>query len=174
VQVSKGTRRKAISNVLLIGISMIMVVGFFYHGTFYQIGLIPLVIIGGIAVFIVLKIISWANSSLSVKRKGRVGTLLFRADRIPSILYGEISTTVRPLKKGRLEVDMLCTVKATLSGRPAGMILIKDIRRRRLHELSDKEIKDEGVSTTMFRQEFIKNYGGAEDQIVRIIHFISV
>jgi hypothetical protein len=172
--VSKDTKRKAISNILLIGISMIMVIGFFYHGTFYQIGLIPLVIIGGIAVFIVLKIISWANSSLSVKRKGRVGTLLFRADQIPSILYGEISTTVRPLKKGRLKVDMLCTVKATLSGKPAGMVLIKDVRRRRLNELSDKEIKDEGVSSSLFKQEFMKRYGGTEDQIVRVIHFISV
>jgi len=172
--VSKETKRRAISNILLISISMIMVIGFFYHGTFYQIGLVPLVIIGGIAVFVVLKVISWANSSLSVKRKGRVGTLLFKAERLPSILYGEVTTTVRPLKKGRLKVDMLCSVKATLAGRPAGTVLIKDIRRKRLNEISDREIQDDGKTAARFREEFIRKYGGPEDQIVRVIHFISV
>jgi len=172
--VRKEPMRKLISNILLVGISMIMVIGFFYHGTFYQIGLIPLVIIGGVVVFIVIKIISWANSSLSVKRKGRVGTLLFKADRISSVLYGEVKSTVRPLKKGRLRVDMLCSVKATLSGKPAGLVLITDIRRKRLFDLSDTEAKAEGLSSAKFKHEFIKRYGGTEDQIVRIIHFISV
>jgi len=166
--------RKLISNILLVGISMIMVIGFFYHGTFYQIGLIPLVIIGGVVVFIVIKIISWANSSLSIKRKGRVGTLLFKSDRISSILYGEVTTTIRPLKKGRLKVDMLCSVKATLSGKPAGTVLIKDIRRKRLIELTDKEMKGEGMTAERFKEEFMKRYGGTEEQIVRVIHFISV
>jgi hypothetical protein len=170
----KDSMRKLIANILLIGVSMIMVIGFFYHGTFYQIGLIPLVIIGGIIVFIVIKLVSWANSSMSIKRKGRVGTLLFKADRISSILYGEVTTTVRPLKKGRLRVDMLCSIKATLSGKPAGMVLIKDIRRKRLNDLTDKEIKGEGLDPTRFKHEFINRYGGTEDQIVRIIHFTSV
>ena len=153
---------------------MIMVVGFFYHGTFYQIGLIPLVIIGGICVFVVLKIISWANSSLGVKRKGRVGTLLFKADKLPSITYGEVTTTIRPLKKGRLKVDMLCTIKATLSGRAAMTVLIKDIQRRRLNELSDRDLREEKMSADKFKEEFLKVYGGASDQIVRVIHFIAV
>jgi hypothetical protein len=172
--VRKEPMRKLISNILLIGISMILVIGFFYHGTFYQFGLIPLVIIGGVVVFIVIKIVSWANSSLSIKRKGRVGTLLFKADRIPSILYGEIKSTIRPLKKGRLRVDMLCSVKATLSGKPAGVVLITDIRRKRLHDLTDKDTKGEGVTSSMFKQEFKKKYGGTEDQIVRVINFMAV
>jgi hypothetical protein len=171
---TKTTTRKLISNILLVGISMIMVVGFFYHGTFYQIGLIPLVIIGGIAVFVVLKIISWANSSLTVKRKGRVGTLLFKADRLPSITYGEVTTTIRPLKKGRLRVDMLCTVKATLSGRAAMTVLIQDIRRKRLNELTERDLREEQTSPEGFVKEFIKAYGGAPDQMVRVIHFVAV
>lgn len=171
---TKATTRKIISNILLIGISMIMVVGFFYHGNFYRVGLGPLIIIGGIAVFIVLKIISWANSSLSVKRKGRVGTLLFKAEKLPSITYGEVTTTIRPLKKGRLRVDMLCTIKATLSGRAAMTVLIRDIRRKRLNELTDRDVRDEGESAERFRAEFLKVYGGSPDQIVRVIHFVAV
>ena len=171
---NKATTRKIISNILLIGISMIMVVGFFYHGTFYQVGLIPLVIIGGCVVFVVLKIISWANSSLSVKRKGRVGTLLFRADKIPSIIYGEVTTTIRPLKKGRLKVDMLCSIKANLSGRAALTVLIKDIKRKRLSELSDRDLREEGMKADRFREEFLKVYGGAPDQIVRMIQFVAI
>jgi hypothetical protein len=171
---NKAVTRKLISNILLVGISMIMVVGFFYHGTFYQIGLIPLVLIGGVGVFVVLKIISWANSSLGIKRKGRVGTLLFKADRIPSITYGEVTTTIRPLKKGRLKVDMLCSIKATLSGKAALTVLIKDIRRKRLSELSDLDLRKEGMSAEKFKEEFLKVYGGAPDQIVRVIHFIAI
>jgi len=174
VGVRRETARTIVSNILLVGISMIMVVGFFYHGTFYQIGLIPLVIIGGIAVFIVLKIITWANSQLGVRRKGHVGNLLFKADRISSVLYGEVTTTIRPLKKGRLRVDMLCNVKATLSGRPAGTVLITDIRRKKLDELDEKDTRQEGMSADRFRQEFMKMYGGPEGQIVRVIHFRGI
>lgn len=170
----KETAKKIVSNILLIGISMIMVVGFFYHGTFYQIGLIPLVIIGGVIVFVVLKVITWANSQLGVRRKGHVGNLLFKADRIPSVLYGEVTTTVRPLKKGRLRVDMLCNIKATLSGRPAGVVLITDIRRKRLDELGDRDMREEGMPADRFRKEFVKRFGGPVDQIVRVIHFRGI
>jgi hypothetical protein len=109
-----------------------------------------------------------------VRRKGHVGNLLFKADRIPSVLYGEVTTTVRPLKKGRLRVDMLCNIKATLSGRPAGVVLITDIRRKRLDELGDRDMREEGMPADRFRKEFVKRFGGPVDQIVRVIHFRGI
>jgi uncharacterized protein YqfB (UPF0267 family) len=174
----KRSKREAVrgivSNILLLAISMVMVLGFFYHGEFYQIGLERLVVIGSIVVFVVLKVISWANSEFRTRGKGRVGNLIFRADVIPAVLYGEVTSTIRPLKKSRLRVGNLVNVRAKVSGRTAGTVEVTDIRRRRLEDLSDKDTSDEGVGAREFREGWLKRYGGAGDQIVRVIRFRPV
>ena len=163
--------KKVVSNVLLLAISMVMVLGFFYHGEFYQIGLQALVVIGSVVVFVVLKVISWANSEFRTKRQGRVGNLIFKASVIPSVLYGEVKSTIRPLKKSRLRVGNVCNVRAKVSGKGAGQVLVTDIRRKRLKDITRKDAGEEDKDVDGFRQDWLKRYGGEEEQLVRIIDF---
>lgn len=170
----RETVRAIVSNLILFVIGVVMVLGFFYHGEFYQIGLVPLLVIGGGVVFVVLKGISWANSELGLRKKGRTGNLMFRAERVPQVLYGEVTSTVRPLKKSRLRVGMVCSVRASVSGRSAGYVLITDIDRKRLSELDDRDTGPEGRDVPGFKVWFKEKYGGDDDQIVRIIEFRSL
>jgi hypothetical protein len=169
--------RLVVSNILLLVISMVMVLGFFYHGEFYQIGLGPLVFIGSVVVFVVLKVVSWANSELRVRSRGRTGNLLFKPAMISSILYGEVTTTIRPLKKSRLKVGNLCNVRRKVAGQRLATVLITDIRRKRLNDLTVRDLKKAGEEKgiiTEYRKDWEKKFGGGEDQIVRIIHFKPV
>jgi hypothetical protein len=167
----KETLKKVVSNMLLLAISMVMVLGFFYHGEFYQVGLGALVVIGSAVVFVVLKVISWANSEFRTKRKGRVSNLIFKARVIPSVLYGEVRSTVRPMKRSRLRVGNVCNVRAKVSGKSAGQVIVTDVRRKRLRDITVRDLSDEDKDADGFRMDWTKRYGGEEDQVVRVIDF---
>jgi hypothetical protein len=164
-------KRRVIPNLILFLVSTTMVAGFFFHGEFYQFGFAPLLLVGGVVVFVVLKIISMANSEKTINKNKPTKTLLFPKDVVNSVMFGEIKTTIRPFKISRLRVGTVCNVRTTITGRSLGTILITDVRRKRLEELGDKDTRPEGDRADEFRKKWLEKHGGKSDQIIRIIEF---
>ena len=160
-------------NAVLILISMVMVIGFWGHGAFYQLGEIPLVVIGGVAVFAVLKSISWANRSTAMGKRAS-GTLLFPPDDIKLVQYGSKSITVRPLRKTRMRAGTVYEAKLTVTTEKSfARLLVTDVYRKRLGELTEDEVSREGLrSLAEFRKKWEAAYSKWDpNEIVRVIEF---
>jgi hypothetical protein len=154
---------------------MIMVIGFYWHGEFYKIGALPLVLVGGLVTFVVLKSISWANKELHYRNVKSSGSLLFKAKEIEEILYTDESRIVRPLRVGRMKTNAIYEAKTHVVGKSHGRLLITDIRRKRFVDLTPKDLALNLKKFDKIKSNLQKRYKlDSNDEIVRVITFKPV
>jgi hypothetical protein len=169
----KGLGEPWVKNGVLFLVSMVLVVGFWGHSAFYDLGLVPLIFIGGGITFGFLKLITWANDSGMVGARSR-GSLLFRPDDVRLVQYGSKTISIRPLRKTRMRAGMVYDAKLSIvADRPFARLLVTDIYRRRLGELTDEEaVRDGAGSIGEFRKRWEAQAGGWDpSEIVRVIEF---
>jgi len=165
-----------VKNGALLLISMALVVGFWGHSAFYDLGLIPLIFIGGGVTFALLKAITWANDSHLVGGRSR-GSLLFRPEDVRLVLYGSKTSTIRPLRKTRMRAGMVYDAKINIvSDRPFARLLVTDIYRKRLGQLTEEDAAADGArSLEEFRKGWEARAGGWDpSEIVRVIEFCPI
>jgi len=169
----KGLGSSWVRNGVLLLVSMLLVVGFWGHSAFYDLGLVPLIFIGGGVTFAFLKLITWANDSGMVGGRP-CGSLLFRPDEVRLVQYGSKSISIRPLRKTRMRAGTVYDAKLSIvADRPFARLLVTDIYRRRLGELTDEEaVRDGAGSLEEFRKRWEASTGGWDaSEIVRVIEF---
>lgn len=169
----KSAGSAILRNGVLFFISMALVVGFWGHSAFYDIGFVPLMFIGGGVTFLVLKLIRWANDTGMMGTRSS-GTLVFRPDEVRLIQYGSKSLLVRPLRKSQMRAGMVYDAKLNVvSDRSFARLLVVDIYRKRLGELTEEEAMRDGAGSL---SEWKKKWEGASggwdpSDIVRVIEF---
>jgi hypothetical protein len=169
----KGIGSSWVKNGVLLLLSMVLVVGFWGHSAFYDIGLVPLIFIGGGVTFAFLKLITWANDTGMMGVRSR-GALLFRPDEVRLVQYGSKSISIRPLRKTRMRAGTVYDAKlSVVSDRPFARLLVVDVYRRRLGELTEEEAGRDGAgSLSEWRQRWEAAAGGWDpSEIVRVIEF---
>jgi hypothetical protein len=169
----KGLGSPIVRNAALFGVSMLMVIGFWGHGNFYSLGFLPLVFLGGAATFITLKVIMWANGSMGWGRRSS-GTLLFSPEDVKLVQYGAKTTLVRPLRRTRMTAGSIYEAKlSVVSDRPFARLLVTDVYRRRLGEITEAEATRDGArSLEEFQARWSTAYGRWDPaQIARVIEF---
>jgi len=169
----KAVRSPAIRNAALFLVSMLLVIGFWGHGNFYSLGFVPLVFLGGALTFVTLKVILWANGSMGWGRRS-AGTLLFSPDDVKLVRYGSKTTTVRPLRRTRMTAGSVYAAKlSVVSDRSFARLLVTDVYRRRLGDLTPEEAaRDGAASLDDFRKKWEVAYGRWDPaRIARVIEF---
>jgi len=168
-----GLGSRVVRNAALFGVSMLLVVGFWGHANFYSLGFLPLLFVGGALTFVTLKTIMWANGSMGWGRRS-AGTLLFSPDEVRLVQYGSKTTLVRPLRRTRMTAGSIYEAKlSVVSDRSFARLLVTDVYRRRLGELTEEEAARDGArSLEEFRARWAASYGRWDpSQIARVIEF---
>jgi len=169
----KGLDAPMLKNGVLFLISMMLVVGFWGHSAFYDVGLVPLMFIGGGVTFAFLKIITWANGK-GIWGARSAGALIFRPDEVRLVQYGSKTLLVRPLRKTRMRAGMVYEAKlSVVSDRSFARLLVTDVYRMRLEELTEEEAARDGASSLReWMQRWEAASGGWDPtEIVRVIEF---
>jgi|GEM_PF-1200293 len=169
----KGLGSPLVRNAALFVVSMLLVVGFWGHANFYSLGFMPLVFVGGAVTFVTLKLIMWANGSLGWGRRS-AGTLLFPPGDVKLVQYCAKTVTVRPLRRTRMRAGSVYDAKlSVVSDRAFARLLVTDVYRRRLGQLTDEEAARDGAgSLDEFRRRWAAAYGRWDpSEIVRVIEF---
>jgi len=169
----KGLGSPLLKNGVLFLISMVLVVGFWGHSAFYDLGLVPLMFIGGGITFVVLKVITWANDTGAMGMRSR-GTLVFPPDEVRLVQYGSKVILIRPLRKTRMRAGSVYEAKlSVVSDRSFARLLITDVYRRRLGDISEEEaVRDGAASLQEFRGAWEAAHSGWNpSEIVRVIEF---
>ncbi len=169
----KGLQSPLLRNAVLLLVSMLLVIGFWGHAEFYKLGQIPLVLIGGLVTFVFLRIIVWAGDNTSLGRRS-AGALLFRPEEVKLILYGSKTIALRPLRRTRMRAGSVYDARLRVaSDRAFAQLLILDVYRRRLGELTEEDALAEGSgSLKELRRRWEESYHRWNPyEIVRVIEF---
>jgi hypothetical protein len=135
-----------IRSAVLFLISVLLVLGFWFHSEFYQLGLTSLALVGGFVTFLV---IGAARLAISGELpKGRpVGDLTFSLEEGDRILRGVAATVVRPAEAARLPgVGQVVRAKYD-TGPEFARLLVMDARRSYLSDLTEQDARDAGFRT---------------------------
>ena len=160
-------------NLFLFAIAIVLVTGFYYHGEFYKLGWIGLLIIGSITTFITLKAILYLNYNRILKKEFD-GFLIFKPEEIDSIKHGQIKQIIRPERDSNIKPGDLYKAKINvMSDQHFSELLIKSVLSKKLKELNEKDIFLTGVkSKSEFKNRWIEKYGGwKQDLEVKMIRF---
>src|SRR3990172_3670829 len=107
-------RQRILRDLALLLVSMVMVMGFWIHREFYQVGLGPLVIIGGVVTFVVIKVLFWSSGAVALRYRPFTGTLLFEREEVDEILARRQTATIRPLRRSHLVPGSQVGARSTL------------------------------------------------------------
>ncbi|MGQ9582128.1 MAG: ASCH domain-containing protein [Thermoplasmatota archaeon] len=169
----KGLHSPLLRNAVLLAVSMLLVIGFWGHAEFYKLGQIPLVLVGGLVTFFFLKVIVWAGDNTALGRRS-AGTILFRPEEVKLIQYGSKRIAIRPLRKTRMRAGSVYDARLRVtSDRAFAQLLILDVYRRRLGELTEEDALAEGSgSLEELRRRWETTYHRWNPfELVRVIEF---
>jgi len=136
-----------IRSAVLFLISVMLVLGFWFHSEFYQLGLTNLAIVGG---FITFLVIGAARLAISGELpKGRpVGDLTFSLEEGDRILRGVAATVVRPAEGAPLPgVGQVVRAKYD-TGPEFARLVVTDALRQHLSDLTEQDARDAGFRST--------------------------
>ena len=169
----RTTRARVLDNLALLLVSMTMVVGFWVHGEFYQFGLGPLVLVGGLVTFTVLKVILWSGSTMRLQRYRTQGTLLFHPDEVAAVLEGRQRAVARPLRRSHLVAGSLVAARSALdSPEPFATLRILETDRVPLSALPAAVARECGAGEPPDLQRWLgQAYGIGHGDIVRVLRF---
>jgi len=145
------------SNLAIVLIGAILVLGFYYHQYFYDFGLPLLLLVGALLVFLIIRVTQWLGGE-RFDASGE-GFILFTSDEVEAVLSGVKRQTIR-LKRddNRYRVGSFYDAKVGVtSERKFAIIRISGVVEKTLDELTDEDIRREGFSC---RSEYKKRWKG--------------
>ena len=146
---------KIFQNLFLFIIAILLVTGFYYHAEFYKLGWFGLLIIGSIVTFVILKVILYLNFNKYYNKKFD-GIIIFKPEDVNAVKLGQIKQIVRLDRGNNIKPGGVYKAKLNvMSGLYFAELLIKNIFRKRLNELSDTDIFLTGAKS---RKDFIKRW----------------
>ena len=140
-------RTLAIRSAILFLISLLLVVGFWVHREFYQIGFTSLLLIGGLVTFLVIWAARLAMTG-DLPRGRPSGELAFTVEEGDRLLKRVARLVVRPAE-GLVVPGAGHTIRAMYDTGPEfARLLIEDARRAYLADLTDEDARAAGFRST--------------------------
>jgi hypothetical protein len=130
-------------NIVLVSISLVLILGFWYHGMFYQFGLTYLLLLGGAIVFGVIQAVRFAQNPTAFIYRG-AGDFYFDRSDVAGIQNGTTTATVLFGVPEGLTSGMVLNARMDKKKPHFAKLVIRDIYRRRLGDLTDDEAQDAG------------------------------
>jgi hypothetical protein len=152
----------AVRGGLLFALSLVLVVGFWEHRNFYQIGFYNLLLIGGFVTFLVVLAfrVVWKGELPRLRSKGE---LAFTRDESALLLRKALDVTLLPLAAPDPPI-VGQVVRATYeTGREFGKVLILDAARKAMAELTEEDATGAGYRTARELRESIASRWRARD-----------
>lgn len=134
----KSIREAAIRYGLLFLISVALVAGFWFHSEFYQLGLYPLLLIGGFATFLVLLALRTIGSGRAGWSKTR-GSLPVPRDAAERVLAGTQTLAVLPATATVPPANALANAVVAGTDVPLTRVRIQDVRRVLASDVQEAE-----------------------------------
>ncbi len=136
-------RSLLIRSAFLFLLSLVLVAGFWFHREFYQYGFTNLLIIGGIATFLVIWAARFVLSGELPRGRPR-GELVFSVEEGARLLKNVARLVVRPSEGASIQ-GVGYTVRAKYDRGPEfGRLVIEDARRAYLADLTDEDARQAG------------------------------
>jgi hypothetical protein len=141
----RGRKDIWLRSAILFGISVTLVLGFWFHAEFYQLGLLPLVLVGGAVVSGVLTLIRVTLSPAPLLRGRVAGSMEFERGEVPSVLDGSKTAVIRPLVDDeRFTWGAVYAARRGEGGDPFARLRIEDARRHLIDDLREEDVRDAG------------------------------
>ena len=135
-----------VRSVLLFLLSIVLVAGFYFHSAFYSVGLYPLLLIGGFVTFLV--ILGARLILLGELPRGRPsGELTFGLEEGDRVQRQIVSLAVLPVEGRDVPVVGQAVRGRYETGIEFGRLLVVDVGRKFLSEITEEEAKRAGYRT---------------------------
>jgi hypothetical protein len=140
-----------VRSLLLFLLSIVLVAGFYFHGEFYQIGLYPLLLLGGFVTFLV---IGAARIILAgeIPRGRATGDLAFPLDEGDRVRRGAVELVVRPVDAALPHVGQAVRARYE-TGAPFGRLVVVDASRTYLEDITDEQARLAGHASAAALRE---------------------
>lgn len=154
----KRIRDALIRYGLLFLVSVILVAGFWFHAEFYQIGLFPLLLVGGTVTMLVILAVRAAFTGSLPRGRAR-GRLPVSRDSGERILAG--TQTIAILPAGAPVPSAGTDALAVIAGTETVLtrLSIRDIRRRLVADVRQEEAEAAGYAGA---EDFRRNWSGGD------------
>ncbi len=147
-----------VRGVLLLAISFVLVAGFWYHQMFYQLGLIPLLLLGGFATLVVI-VVGHIAFSGKIPRRRSVGILGLTIEEGRHVALRSATLLALPCEAAAdLKVGSVVSSKYFHASSELARLEIRDSYRRLIADISEEEMHALGYqSKERFRAALRKN-----------------
>ncbi len=170
---SPSWRTALIRSGLVFLISLVLVVGFWFHREFYQIGLYPLMAIGGFVTFLVIIATSWVLSGGLPARRAKTDLVVSPAEG-ESIARRETSTLVAPAAESVPRPGMTVRV-VTETGASYGTARVVSAFRTLLEDLALDDIRDAGhANVKAFRAMWESSRRWKSEEPVTVLRLMRI
>ena len=164
-------RAAAIRYGLLFVISVILVVGFWFHREFYQIGFGPLVLIGGFVTFLVILATRALGRGVLWRGHAR-GSLAFSRPTVERILAGTQTSAILPLDTQVPPAGSLTRVLVSDSQEAVAEVRVSDVRRRWAADVREDEAAAAGFDgVDAFRVAWARGGRWKPQDLVLLVDF---
>lgn len=123
---------------LLFLVSIILVAGFWFHAEFYQIGLVPLLLIGGFVTFLVVLSVRALMTGSLLRGRAR-GVFPVPRDAGERILAGTQTIAILPVDATVPPVGSAARAVIAGTGAALARVAIRGVRRRLVADVPDEE-----------------------------------
>lgn len=163
----------ALQNLALLVIGAILVIGFWYHGNFYQIYFPILVLIGGIVIFLMIKTIAflWKEREFVSDSKG---VILFDPGQKENVVSGDITQVFFKGDNDTYWKDKQYDAKMNLTSKKSfAKLLVTDVEHKELAKINDLDLLKAGSSSfKQFKKDWKAKHGSySKNDTVTIVRF---
>ncbi len=138
---------------ILVGLSMVLVFGFWEHRSFYQYGLPTLLLGGGLATFLVILAFRLALSG-QIPHRRPVDEISLPVSQVDGILRGTVELVICPAESCRIAAVGRLVRGRYEAGPDFGRLRVLDATRKRAVDLTDGEARRAGYrSAADFRAQ---------------------
>ncbi len=159
---------------LLFLLSVVLVFGFWEHRNFYQVGLYNLLLLGGLATFLVLMAFRLALTGELPHRRA-FGELTFTLEEGDRILRKAVDLAIRPAEGASLPRVGQVVQARYETGRAFGRLLVVDGTRKFLSDVTDAEAHSAGyLSANELRRAASAAWKGKPGDLVALLRLRPV
>jgi len=167
---SLRTREWTIRYVLLFLISVVLVAGFWFHGTFYELGLYPLLLVGGLATFLVLLTLQAVATGKPFRRRPRWSLSLPR-ESVGRGLAGTQTVAIVSLGASIPPAGSVANVVLE-TDRTVARMKVEDIRRCLAEDLEESDAVAAGFKGLEdFRGVWSRGHARDPQEILVLVQF---
>lgn len=173
---------KIIKNIALFILSVAIVISFWYHPRLYDYRYEEVLVVGGLAIFLALKLVLLVGSKGDIFERPK-GTILFQPRDINLVLYGTKRLLIRLYEDEEINIGSIYEAKITLGRktdkselekeRSFAKVVVEDAYAVLLKEISGRDASSAGFrSLEDFKENWTSLYGKFDpEEVVRIIKF---